>query len=622
MDNSIDIRIVVATATVVVIASLALTSLAGARNHARRDTAAFLWLGAISLAFVIAAVGLVAWHLLPAWLSASMVIMGMLFGLISGYIALSIGIGANPAPLPYIVLGAGAGVLQAILAYFTEEIGVLVVSSSMINGVLGLLFAKWIYGLAIVHGRQLAMLASAPFGAIGLVYLGRLALVVLGYDGFALAIATMVIMFLIAFSALQWSFALIAFRVARLNRYLLDARDKAEQASALKSRFLANMSHELRTPLNGILGMAQGLENVVMEPQQAQMLATIRDSGDGLLMRLNDVLDLSELQSGQLDLVCTAFDLPAAIAQTAAQLADAAAGKGVAFEIVLDPAMARLRLGDGARVGRMVGNVLRNAVNFTQAGHIALTVQGGADNVRVVVSDTGIGMTEEQLASVFEPFVQADSSATRRVDGAGLGMPVVRALAQAMGGTVTVVSRVGQGTCVTLDLPLAAVGQVPDAPVGLACAMGRDRGAGIARDPEQVVLVAEDNKVNQRVLKALLQGAGLRLVIVENGALALEMARQHSFDLFLFDVMMPEMDGVTALRQIRAEYGACAKPVPPAIVVTANVASGQVVQYHDAGFCDVIAKPVRKARLLECLAAHGVVAGTVVDAPRQPQATP
>lgn len=622
MDNSIDIRIVVAVATVVVIASLALTSLAGARNHARRDTAAFLWLGAISLAFMTAAVGLVAWHLLPAWLSASMVIVGMLFGLISGYIALSIGIGANPAPLPYIALGVGAGVLQAILAYFTEDISVLVVSSSMINGVLGLLFAKWIYGLAIVHGRQLAMLASAPFGAIGLGYLGRLVLVGMGYGAYTLAIATMVIMFLIAFSALQWSFALIAFRVARLNRYLLDARDKAEQASALKSRFLANMSHELRTPLNGILGMAQGLENVVMEPQQAQMLATIRDSGDGLLMRLNDVLDLSELQSGQLDLVCTAFDLPAAIAQTAAQLADAAAGKGVAFEIVLDPAMARLRLGDGARVGRMVGNVLRNAVNFTQAGHIALTVQGGADNVRVVVSDTGIGMTERQLASVFEPFVQADSSATRRVDGAGLGMPVVRALAQAMGGTVTVVSRVGQGTCVTLDLPLAAVAQVPDAPVGLTCAMGRDCGAGMARDPEQVVLVAEDNKVNQRVLKALLQGAGLRLVIVENGALALEMARQHSFDLFLFDVMMPEMDGVTALRQIRAEYGACAKPVPPAIVVTANVASGQVVQYHDAGFCDVIAKPVRKARLLECLAAHGVVAGAVADAPRQPQATP
>ncbi|MGP9791741.1 ATP-binding protein [Roseinatronobacter sp. NSM] len=615
MNESIDIRIVIAIAAVMVIASLLLTVLAGVRNHARRDAVAFLWLGGTNLSFLMGATGLMTGQVLPFWASASMVVLGMLWGLISGFVALNIGIGDNPAPLPYAALGAGAALLQLGLVVVLNDAGALVVSSSVVNGALGVVFAQRLWGRALVHGRQLAMLAAAPFAAIGVAYLARLGVVGLDLGGHALAVATLVITFLMAFSALQWGFALIAFRAARLNGHLQIARDKAEQASALKSRFLANMSHELRTPLNGILGMAQGLENVLLEPQQAQMLTAIRDSGDRLLMRMNDILDLSELQAGELELVPVIFDLPAEIAQTAVQFADVAAGKGVAFDIMLDPAMARLRRGDGPRMRRMLGNVLSNAVNFTQTGRISLAVQGSAANVRIVISDTGAGMTTDQLARVFDPFMQADSSVTRRVDGAGLGMPVVRGLAQAMGGTVTVASRVGQGTCVTLDLPLAAIADSPETPVAQHSTRPPDRGAGIARATAQVVLVAEDNKVNQRVLKAFLQDPKLDLVMVENGAAALEMARHNSFDLFLFDVMMPEMDGVTALRQIRAEYGACAKPVPPAIVVTANVASAQVAQYHDAGFSDVIAKPVRKAQLLACLAAHGVGSAPVAEAP-------
>jgi len=603
MDSVIDIWIVVAIAALVVITSLALTSFAGARNYARRDSVAFVWHGGVGVAFLIGASGMVLWTVLPVWLGASMVTMGMLFALICGNMAISFGIGDNPDPWPYLAIGIFAGVFQAGLAYFVNDVSALVVSSSIINGVMGCAFARRIWRRALLHGRQLAMLAALPFASIGLAYLVRLVLVLLDYDGYVQAIATLVILFLMAFSALQWSFALIAFRAVRLNRHLRAARDKAEQASALKSRFLANMSHELRTPLNGILGMAQGLESRIADADQSRMLSEIRDSGDGLLIRLTDILDISELQSGGIDLVCAEFDLHSAIALTAAPFSGQAAAKGVALDVVLDASMAPLRRGDGPRVCRMVENVLRNCVNFTSAGRISLDVQGDEHAVRIAISDTGCGMTVGQLDAIFDPFGQADSSLTRRVDGVGLGMPIVRGLALAMGGTVKVTSRAGQGTCVTLDLPLVAVQQstpiADTAPVDVA---QRDAGAH-----GRVVLVAEDNKVNQRVLAALLKGTGLELVMVENGLQALEMSRERCFDLFLFDVMMPEMDGVRALRLIRAEYDAGAQSLPPAIVVTANVGSAQVAQYLDAGFCDVIAKPLRKPRLLECLIAHNLM---------------
>ncbi|MCC5958720.1 MAG: response regulator [Rhodobacteraceae bacterium] len=603
MGYDIDIRNVIIAVAVMVIASLVLSTLAGGRNHARRDAAAFRWLGGTNLAFLIGAAGLIAGQVLPFWLSASMVVLGMLFGLICGFIALAIGLGDNPAPVPYAALGAGAALVQLGLIVGAQEPAVLVISSSCINGVLGVVFARLIWGRCVVHGRELAMLASAPFGAIGLAYLARLVVLGVTEGGRVLAFSTLIITLLMAFSALQWSFALIAFRAVRLNRHLRAARDKAEQASALKSRFLANMSHELRTPLNGILGMAQGLESRIADAEQSRMLSEIRDSGDGLLIRLTDILDISELQSGGIDLVCAEFDLHSAIALTAAPFSGQAAAKGVALDVVLDASMAPLRRGDGPRVCRMVENVLRNCVNFTSAGRISLDVQGDEHAVRIAISDTGCGMIEGQLDAIFDPFGQADSSLTRRVDGVGLGMPIVRGLALAMGGTVKVTSRAGQGTCVTLDLPLVAVQQstpiADTAPVDVA---QRDAGAH-----GRVVLVAEDNKVNQRVLAALLKGTGLELVMVENGLQALEMSRERCFDLFLFDVMMPEMDGVRALRLIRAEYDAGAQSLPPAIVVTANVGSAQVAEYLDAGFCDVIAKPLRKPRLLECLIAHNLM---------------
>ena len=615
-----DIWIVIAIAAVVVIASLVLTSFAGARRHARRDAAAFRWLAGTNIAFLLGAMGLMLAPVLPFWLSASMVIMGMLLGLIVGYFALLIGIGENPAPQRYLMIVLALGAMQGMLAAIIEDVSALVISSSLINGIIGLALSRQLWRRAQTFGKELALLASAPFMAIGMAYLVRLGLVFMEVSAFGITVMTLIITFLMAFSALQWGFALLAFRAARLNRFLEQARDKAEESSRLKSRFLANMSHELRTPLNGILGMTQALEDMMSAPEESRMLATIRDSGEGLLATLNDILDLSKAQRGQMEIQPHPFDLRALIENSALLFSVAAQAKAVSFTVDIALGDATARLGDEQRVRQILGNLLSNAVKFTEQGNIRCMVHASGDEVHFGIEDTGIGMTEQQLARIFDEFVQADVSITRRFGGTGLGMPIVSELTQQLGGRVGVTSKFGVGTQIDLCLPLPVVpntqhAQAADDPSAAtatpqrrASAFDAARSAGAPPDCAGTlrVLIAEDNKVNQKVMAALLRGLRVQLTIVDHGGLAVDMARGEAFDLFLFDAMMPELDGMSALRQITAIYTARAQSVPPAVIVTANVAPEQITEYRAAGFLDVIEKPISKVRLLACLSALGV----------------
>lgn len=620
MSELIEIWIVIAIAAVLVIGSLVLTSFAGARRHARREAAAFRWLGATNVAFLLGAMGLMLGQILPFWLSASMVILGMLLGLMIGYISLLIGIGENPLPKRYIGIALICAVVQGLIAAAVQDVTALVISSSLINGILGLGLSRQLWRKAGALGKELAILASAPFAAIGLAYLVRLGLVLLDFGEFTITVATLIITFLMAFSALQWGFALIAFRAARLNRSLEQARDEAEEASRLKSRFLANMSHELRTPLNGILGMTQALEEVISGPEEARMLETIRDSGEGLLATLNDILDLSKVQSGQLEIQSHPFDLRALAEKTALLFGVAARAKGVGFEIEIKLDDGEERFGDEQRVRQILGNLLSNAVKFTEIGEVRCLIQSEGVGVCFRIEDTGIGMTELQQTRIFDEFVQADASITRRFGGTGLGMPIVRELALSLGGTVAVESVFGEGTTVVLRLPLPVLTRTrhlhrrASAPQEIRFAKGSattlhmlsDTGAQRKNDVPLRVLVAEDNKVNQKVFVALLRSLRAQLTIVDHGGLAVEMSRSEEFDLFLFDAMMPVMDGVSALREITADYVALQRPMPPAVVVTANVAPEQIEEYLTAGFLDVVAKPISKARLMECLSSLGL----------------
>ncbi|MGY6550022.1 MAG: ATP-binding protein [Roseinatronobacter sp.] len=661
MAQKVEIWIVIAMAALVVIASLVLTSHAGATKHEKRDKLAFRCLGATNVAFLTATAGLILGQIVPFWFSAAMVIFGMLLGIVLGYMALLIGAGQTIRPSLYLLPAVCLGLVQGALAVLLGDLTVLILSSSSLNGALALVFAWRLWRLSAPWGRELALLASAPFAAIAAAYLARLVMVVIGAGPDVMAVATLLITFLVAFSALQWGFTLLAFRAARLNRSLATARDAAEEASRIKSRFLANMSHEIRTPLNAILGMTQVLEQVIAEPEQTRALGTIRDSGENLLMTLNDILDLSLVQGGRLTVAAQPFDLAHLVRKITDLHAMSAREKGLNLGARLDLPDGSWRCGDARRVQQIFSNLLGNAIKFTERGHVSCGVSGTRHHVCLWVEDTGIGMSAAQQQRAFDAFVQADVSVTRRFGGTGLGLPIVKELVQALGGGVSLHSVPQEGTRVEVHLPLACVAApsahdrtlcvvetrapvlsrehaqeaLPVAPI--APCLPPDAGRASPRQADAVqhkrppqtapaphqdmpgpgirVLVAEDSPVNQRVLIALMRGLPCHLTIVDNGAQALDLARSASFDLFLFDIMMPEMDGVTALREIAREYEALDRVRPPALAVTANVAPEQIREYRDSGFDDVIAKPISRKHLLSALGALGLAVDLQVSAP-------
>jgi signal transduction histidine kinase len=593
----IEIRVVIAVAVVMVLGSLLLNGFAAFGKHARRDNIAFIWLTGTNLAFLTGTGGLLLAPFFPFWLSAFLVIAGMLFGLLIGYVALSVAIGDSPRAVRWLAIGAVLGAGQGALAMLTGNVESLIVSSSVVNGIVCLGLARRLWARSRQYGVELALLASAPFYAIGLAYVARLVVIGMQLGEYALAVGTLLITLLMAFSALQWSFALLAFRAARLNQHLNVARDKAEQASTLKTRLLANMSHELRTPLNGVLGMAQALRPNMPDQRNLEMLDTMAESAQVLMGRLNDILDHSALQSGSLTIRRTPFDLRALVIDATSGFQADARAKGLVVDVSFDPSCHCWWQGDYARLSQILRSLLQNAVTYTDHGTIIVTVAQQAGGVSIRVADTGIGMTDAQQRVVFEAFAQADVSVTRRADGAGLGLAIVRGLAEAMGGRLTLSSAPDAGSTFSLELPLAVAVPQMDKPKPAAPAQPR-----LTKVLD--ILVAEDNKVNQRVLTALMKDSGARLTIVENGVLAVAQSAQHDFDLFLFDIMMPEMDGVTAFLQIKAQKIALGKPVPPAVAITANVSSEQLHEYSAAGFVEVLPKPIRKPDLLTALGRH------------------
>jgi PAS domain S-box-containing protein len=385
------------------------------------------------------------------------------------------------------------------------------------------------------------------------------------------------------------------------ERALIQAKEEAEAATRAKSAFLATMSHEIRTPLNGVLGMAQAMAAGPMELAQRERLDVIRQSGETLLTVLNDVLDLSKIEAGRLELEEAEFDIAAVATGAHAAFSAVAAQKGVAFDLTVTRAAAGAYLGDATRVRQLLNNLISNALKFTEAGHVAVSVGRRRGALTLTVADTGIGMSQDQQAALFQKFAQADASTTRRFGGTGLGLAICRELAELMGGRIEASSAEGQGSTFVAILPLPRRERPLRKPVSPRAAARAQPGS--ADHAGVRLLAAEDNPVNQLVLKTLLSQIGVDAVVVGDGVDAVAAWESGDWDVILMDVQMPRMDGPTAVRFIRERERVQGRRRTPIVALTANVMTHQVNEYLAAGMDGFVAKPIEVDRLFAALEA-------------------
>ena len=390
-------------------------------------------------------------------------------------------------------------------------------------------------------------------------------------------------------------------RLLRAHAVARAARTAAEAANAAKSQFLANMSHEIRTPLNGVLGMAQAMARDKLPAEQRQRLDVIQASGDMLLTLLNDVLDLSKIEAGKLALESVPFEISGVVHGVDEAFAPLFHKKGLSFELSLAPGVAGTYEGDPTRVRQILYNLVSNALKFTQEGGVRVSISPAPSGLEIRVADTGIGIPPDQVQRLFGKFEQADVSTTRRFGGTGLGLAICRELAQMMGGHIRVESVAGQCSVFTVTLALRRLAD--DAAPGCD-PLGVERMQAASFDqPPLRILAAEDNAVNQIVLKTLMQQVGLDPVLVADGRAALEAWEASDWDLILMDMQMPVMDGLTASGRIREREAATGRRRTPIIALTADAMSHHLTAYAAVGMDAFVGKPIDAGRLFEAIAA-------------------
>jgi signal transduction histidine kinase/CheY-like chemotaxis protein len=389
------------------------------------------------------------------------------------------------------------------------------------------------------------------------------------------------------------------------------ARVDAEAASRAKSVFLANMSHEIRTPFHGMLGMMSLLQDSRLTPRQASHLDTARESAHHLLQVLNDILDISQLESGKLQVAPQTVDLPQLVAQVEALMHVQALAKGLSLQVDIAPDVPRWVRADATRMKQILFNLLSNAIKFSDTGTIALSVtssavHGAPTRTVFAVTDPGIGMPPATVERLFQRFMQGDESTSRRATGTGLGLEISRDLARLMGGDIAVRSEPGAGSTFTMSLPLAAV-TAPMATDGDA-ALHPDGASRVLR-----VLVAEDHAVNRAYMEAVLDKLGHHAVFSVDGSGAVQAVQAQpageAFDIVLMDLHMPGMDGFAAARAIRAL--AAPRGRVPIIALTADALHQARDLARESGMNGFLTKPAHLPQLREALARHAVVSADV-----------
>ena len=402
--------------------------------------------------------------------------------------------------------------------------------------------------------------------------------------------------------------------VAERTADLEAARAGAEAANVAKSMFLATMSHEIRTPMNGVLGMAQALLETDLSDMQRDYLGVIVESGNVLLTVINDILDLSKIEAGKLEIEEVPFDLEATFRSTERLFLHRAREKGLRFEVEIAPAARRWVSGDPTRLRQVISNLAWNAIKFTEEGEVRICVEytpeGQGGEVVIEVRDTGCGIPADRLDRLFKPYTQTDASTARNHGGTGLGLTISRRICRMLGGDISVQSEAGAGSVFRATLRVG----MAEAPVAEHSGAIEAQFAARTRARPLRVLAAEDNMTNQLVLRHMLKPFDVTLELVANGEEVVAAWARGAVDLVLMDIQMPKLGGLPATEAIRRREAREGRPRVPIIALSANAMQHQVAAYIEAGMDGHVAKPLRRGALVSAMM-HALDAGAQPEAP-------
>lgn len=397
-----------------------------------------------------------------------------------------------------------------------------------------------------------------------------------------------------------WYILNLSSKQQKMISSLNESERRIKEASSLKEQFLANMSHEIRTPMNAIIGFTNILKRTNLEAEQRSYVQNIHSAGENLLALINDILDLSKIEAGMIQLEETNFSLRSLISSIAAMFDEKIKEKNLYLKIEIEEEVPDILTGDAVRLTQIVVNVLNNGIKFTEKGGVKLCVEllnvkEDKVKLRIKIIDSGIGIAKEKQAAIFERFQQADAETSRRFGGTGLGLSIVKQLLELQGGRLTLQSEPGKGSEFIIDMEY----KLPDEEKMLSDALAAAEINTVSLN-EIKVLIAEDNPMNQQLIKHLMKNWAIDHSVVNNGAEAIEVLKKENFSLILMDIQMPEMDGYTTTSVIRNELGLQI----PIIAMTAHAMIGEKEKCLQLGMNDYISKPLKETILYNIIAQY------------------